>query len=84
MKRVGVRDFKDHATTYLASGETLVIERHGRAVGFFVPIEAKDRRAGRASLGRLSALVDEVLATSGVDEDELVRHLTKSSRRAIR
>lgn len=84
MKRIGVREFKDHATSYLASGETLVIERHGEAVGFFVPIEAKDREAGRASLGRLSALVEDVLATSGTDEDELVHALTKRRRRSRR
>jgi len=84
MKRIGVREFKDHATAYLASGETLVIERRGEAVGFFVPIEAKDRTAGSAALGRLSVLVDEVLATSDTDEDDLVRELTTRTRRSRR
>lgn len=81
MKRIGIREFKDHATSYLASGETLVIERHGEAVGFFVPIEAKDRQAGRAAMGRLAALIDEVLATTGLDEEDLAQALTKNSRR---
>lgn len=50
----------------------MVIERHGKPVGFFVPVAAKDRRAGRAALGRLGRAVDGVLADTGMDEDELV------------
>ena len=75
MKRVGVREFKDHATAYLASGETFVIERHGEPVGFFVPIEAKDRIAGRLALGRLGDVVADLLASTGVDEEQLVKEL---------
>jgi antitoxin (DNA-binding transcriptional repressor) of toxin-antitoxin stability system len=57
----------------MAAGETLVIERHGEPIGFFVPITAKDRRAGRAALGRLGELVDDVLTQAGVQEEEFVR-----------
>lgn len=73
MRTVGVREFRDQATSLMAAGETLVIERHGEPIGFFVPITAKDRRAGRAALGRLGELVDDVLAQAGVGEEELVR-----------
>jgi antitoxin (DNA-binding transcriptional repressor) of toxin-antitoxin stability system len=66
----------------MAAGETLVIERHGEPIGFFVPISAKDRRAGRAALGRLGALVDEMLASTGLDEDALAREV--SGRRSTR
>ena len=81
MKTVGVREFRDRATSMMGSGETLVIERHGRPIGFFVPITAKDRRAGRAALGRLGGLVDEVLEQTGIDEDELVREVSRSRSR---
>jgi antitoxin (DNA-binding transcriptional repressor) of toxin-antitoxin stability system len=83
MRAIGVREFRDQATTLLSAGETLVIERHGEPIGFFVPITAKDRRRGRAALGRLGKVVDDVLAHSGLDEDELVSEVT-SSRRARR
>lgn len=73
VRTVGVREFRDQATSLMAAGETLVIERHGEPIGFFVPITAKDRRAGRAALGRLGELVDDVLAQAGVGEEELVR-----------
>ena len=81
MRTVGVREFRDQATSMLGAGETLVIERHGEPIGFFVPISAKDRRAGRAALGRLGTVVDEVLRAAGVDEDELVEGVAARRRK---
>lgn len=81
MRSVGVREFRDHATSMMSSGDTLVIERHGEPIGFFVPITAKDRRAGRAALGRLGQAVDHVLEETGLDEDELVREVDRARRR---
>jgi antitoxin (DNA-binding transcriptional repressor) of toxin-antitoxin stability system len=66
----------------MAAGETLVIERHGEPIGFFVPISAKDRRAGREALGRLGALVEDVLKRTGIDEDALAQEV--SGRRSTR
>lgn len=81
MRAVGVREFRDQATSMMGSGETLVIERHGQPIGFYVPIVAKDRKAGRRVLGRLGAAVDDVLAAAGVDEDELVDEVVRGRRR---
>ena len=75
MRSVGVREFRDHATKLIGSGETLVIEKHGEPVGFFVPIVAKDRRAGAQALERLDVLVTEVLEERGLSEDELVSEI---------
>ncbi|CAN5398392.1 hypothetical protein BH24ACT9_BH24ACT9_11950 [soil metagenome] len=72
MRRVGIRDFKNQATTLLSGGETLVIERHGTPIGFFVPIVATDRAAGREALGRLGDAVEGMLDRTGLTEDELV------------
>ena len=81
MQTIGVREFRDQATSLMASGETLVIERRGEPIGFFVPIAAKDRAAGREALGRLGDAVNDVLTQAGLTEDELVRELTPSRRR---
>ena len=82
MRAIGVREFRDQASSILAGGETLVIERHGEPIGFFVPITAKDRRVGRDALGRLAELVDDVAAGAGLDEDELVQEI--SAKRRVR
>lgn len=81
MRTVGVREFRDQATSMMAAGETLVIERHGKPIGFYVPIEAKDRGRGRKSLGRLGEALDSIRAATGLDEDELVAEITGSKRR---
>ncbi|CAN5828283.1 hypothetical protein BH20ACT4_BH20ACT4_03840 [soil metagenome] len=80
MRSVGVREFRDQATTIMAAGETLVIERHGEPIGFFVPITAKDRRAGRAALGRIGELVADVMVRTGLDEDDVARELSSKRR----
>ena len=80
MRAIGVREFRDKATSLLAAGETLVIERHGEAIGFYVPIQAKDRRRGRDALGRLGTAVEDLLERSGLDEDELIREVAPKRR----
>lgn len=81
MRHVGIREFKSQATTMLSAGETLVIERHGTPIGFFVPIEAKDRDSGREALGRLARVLDSLLDRAGLDEEELVRELSPAGSR---
>jgi antitoxin (DNA-binding transcriptional repressor) of toxin-antitoxin stability system len=80
MRTIGVREFRDQASSLLASDETLVVERHGEPIGFYVPITAKDRPAGKQALGRLAELVEEVMADAGISEDELVIEVTARRR----
>lgn len=79
MRSIGVREFRDQATSILAAGETLVIERHGEPIGFFVPIVATDRQAGREALGRLGKVVEDLMARS-VPVALTVRSVTTSLR----
>jgi antitoxin (DNA-binding transcriptional repressor) of toxin-antitoxin stability system len=81
MRTVGVREFRDQATQLMGAGETLVIERHGEPIGFFVPVNAKDRRAGREVLGRLGTALEEIGSATGLDEEELVAAVAPSRRR---
>ena len=77
MRSVGVREFRDRATQMMAGGETLVIERRGTPIGFYVPIAATDRRAGGEALERLDELIGDVLARTGLSEEELVSELAE-------
>lgn len=80
MRHVGIREFKNQATSMMSSGETLIIERHGTPIGFFVPVVAKDRQVGRAALGRLGDAVEELLGATGLTEEELVGELSGARR----
>jgi antitoxin (DNA-binding transcriptional repressor) of toxin-antitoxin stability system len=83
MKRVGIREFKDRATTLIAEARPLVIEKHGKPVGFYVPLTAKDKTGPevKASVERLDAVVADILARTGMSEDEFVAELTEGWER---
>jgi hypothetical protein len=75
VKHVGVREFRDRATGYLKSAEPLAVERHGRLIGFYIPVEPErkisDEEEFREALGRLDETVGQVLEESGMSEAEL-------------
>ena len=73
MKRVGVREFRDHATQYLSGDEVLVIERHGQPLGFYLPTGKSRRESFEEALARLERTVQQVLAETGMREEELSR-----------
>ena len=54
MKRVGIRQFRDHATRYLAGSDVLAIERHGRPIGFYVPAAASQQETIAQALEQTS------------------------------
>jgi len=73
MKRVGVREFRDHATQYLSGDEVLAIERHGQPLGFYIPTGKSRRESFEEALSRLEQTVQQVLAETGMSEEELAR-----------
>jgi antitoxin (DNA-binding transcriptional repressor) of toxin-antitoxin stability system len=72
IRRAGVREFRDHATEYLAGSEVVAVTRHGRVIGYYVPVRADEDEAQRA-LHRLGETVDRLRARTGLSEDELSR-----------
>lgn len=77
MRTVGIRQFRDHATTLMKLGETIRIERNGKPVGFFVPVPTPkhNRTEIIESFDRVGEVVERVLETTGLSEEELVRAL---------
>ena len=84
MRSVGIREFRDQATTLMKLGETIRIERHGKPVGFFVPVPTPkhNRREIDESLDRVGEVVERVLAQTGLDEEDLVRALVPEDQQA--
>ncbi len=73
MRRIGVREFRDHATELLAGDEVLAIERHGQPIGFYIPTGASREESFQQALERLEQTVSRVLAETGLSEDDLSR-----------
>ncbi len=82
MKHVGVREFRDRATSYLKEAEPIAVERHGKLIGFYIPVEPK-RSAGdeaelKGALARLDASLRRILEETGMTEDELADYFDLS------
>lgn len=70
LKNVGVREFRDHATSYLSGSDPVAVSKHGRVVGFYVPLQ-RDEDEATAAVAKLGEVVSQVLADNGMSEDEL-------------
>jgi NADH:ubiquinone oxidoreductase subunit B-like Fe-S oxidoreductase len=73
VRRVGVRDFRDHATKYLAGDEVLAIERHGTPIGFYIPTCLTRQESLAQALARLQEAVEHIRTETGLSEEELSR-----------
>jgi hypothetical protein len=70
MKSIGVREFRDHATTYLSGPEPIAVSKHGHVIGFYIPLERDEGESHRA-VARLGEVVGRVVKETGMSEDEL-------------
>jgi Cys-tRNA synthase (O-phospho-L-seryl-tRNA:Cys-tRNA synthase) len=71
MKRVGIREFREHASQYLAGDEVVAVERHGKALGFYLPVPHSKTEDAQQSLIALRDAVAHALSTTGLSEDAL-------------
>ncbi len=72
LKNVGVREFRDHATTYLSGSDPVAVNKHGQVIGFYIPVEG-DREQARRAIERLGRSVEEILEETGMTEDDLAQ-----------
>jgi antitoxin (DNA-binding transcriptional repressor) of toxin-antitoxin stability system len=82
LKNVGVREFRDHATTYLSGSDPVAVSKHGRVIGFYIPLQ-RDEDEVRRAIVRLGETVGQVLDETGLSEEELA-HLFDLQRQRDR
>lgn len=78
MKSVGIREFRDKASHYLTSREVLAVKRHGKLMGFYIPVKESEDEEVRRAIDRLEQTVKGVMAESGLDEETLSHALDLS------
>lgn len=61
LTNVGVREFRDHGTSYLSGSDPVAVSKHGRVVGFYVPLH-RDEDEVPAAVAKLGEAVGQVLA----------------------
>jgi hypothetical protein len=69
LKNVGVREFRDHATTYLSGSDPVAISKHSQVIGFYIPVD-RDRDQAKRAIERLGQSVERILEDSGLSEEE--------------
>ena len=70
MKTVGVREFRDHAPSYLAGSDPIAVSNRGTVIGFYIPLPRDPEETQRA-VERLGTRVQEILADTGMSEEQL-------------
>lgn len=78
MKSIGICEFRDKASHYLASSEIVAVKRHGKLVGLYVPVKESDQDEVQQAVKRLSETVEAASAESGFSEEELSHALDLS------
>ena len=81
--KVGMREFRENLAGYLESGTPLAIMRHGETIGFYFPAQKRNRKAELEAMRAAAKDLDELIASWGATEDELMDEY-KGIRRAAR
>jgi hypothetical protein len=81
--KVGMREFREKLAGYLESDTPLAIMRHGQTLGYFIPAQRRSRKAEIDAMRAVAKDLDEMIASWGASEDELMEEY-KGIRQAAR
>ena len=70
--KVGVREFRDALGTYLESDKPIAVTKHGRTVGFYIPVRRVASAEDLAAFREAGQTLHALMAEQGVSEEELV------------
>ena len=77
METVGIREFRENLSDYLESSAPVAITRHGETVAFLLPAAPKRTEAEWAEFDRAALRLDEMMADTGLSEEELIEDFKK-------
>ena len=75
MKIASVREFRDKATAYFKDEEPILVTRHGKVTGLYLPIEHPESfpmELRKELLVRIGESISRSLTGKGVTEEELL------------
>jgi hypothetical protein len=81
--KIGIRQFREKLAGYLESGTALAIMRHGETLGYYIPAQKRSRKAELEAMRAAAKDLDEMIASWGASEDELMEEY-KAIRRTSR
>jgi len=75
MKVATVREFRDKATSYFKEEEPVLVTRHGKVTGLYLPIEHPENfpfELRKDLLVRIGESISRSLAEKGISEEKLL------------
>lgn len=75
MKIASVREFRDKATRYFKEEEPILVTRHGKVTGLYLPIEHPESfplELRKELIVRLGESISRSLKQKGIDEGKLL------------
>jgi PHD/YefM family antitoxin component YafN of YafNO toxin-antitoxin module len=81
--KIGIREFREKLAGYLESDKPLAITRHGETLGYYIPAQRRSRKLELAAMRAAAKDLDEMIASRGATEEELMNQY-KQIRRSAR
>lgn len=79
--KVGIREFRADLAGYIASSNPVAVTRHGQTIGYFIPAHGRID-ADLAALKKAGRILDQMLASHGVDIEEVVTDFKVARKQA--
>jgi antitoxin (DNA-binding transcriptional repressor) of toxin-antitoxin stability system len=79
--RIGIREFRENLSSYLESETPVAITRHGATIGIYIPTRPKPSQADLEALRIAGEKMQELLASAGTAEDEIVKDFRQARHR---
>ena len=70
--RIGVRELRDKLSEYLESTVPVEVTRHGKTIGFYIPVPKLPTQSERDAMLEAGRRMHEEMARLGISEDELL------------
>jgi len=78
--KVGIRQFREQLGDYLESAKPVAITKHGRTVGFYIPVHRAPELEEREALREAGRRLDAWMAEQKVSDDDLVADFERSRK----
>lgn len=78
--KVGMREFRHQFGEFVDAGKPVAITRHGRTVGFYVPVRRKPETADLEALEEAGRVLDALMAQKGISEDAAMQEFKRMRR----
>ncbi len=72
-----MREFRHQFGEFVDAGKPVAITKHGRTVGFYIPVRRRPETADLEALEEAGRMLDTLMAQKGISEDAAVEQFKR-------